>query len=156
MGSAMCHLLGRHYLWSGSKFKVSWSELVMSILKSMNNSKKGDQRFPTFLGRFMVFQKHKEGIYNFISSISDIYSSVLIFHIIQTVVIKINSRSMSFELNMCLGKESNLASEVASSEELIANLVNCYSCQKFSLYCYSKFSVQPPASKSHYMFCLPE
>ena len=55
-------------------------------------------------------------------------SSVLVFHIMQTVVIKINSISMSFELNMCLRKESSLASEVASSEELIATLVNCSSC----------------------------
>lgn len=51
-------------------------------------------------------------------------SSILVFHIIQTVVIKINSRSMFFELNICLRKESSLASEVASSEELIATLVN--------------------------------
>lgn len=55
-------------------------------------------------------------------------SSVLIFNIIQTVVIKINSRSMSFEVNICSRKESGLASEVASSEELIAALVNCSSC----------------------------
>jgi len=49
-------------------------------------------------------------------------SSVLISHVMQTVVTKINSRSMSFELNMCLRKESNLASDVASSEEFIATL----------------------------------
>lgn len=55
-------------------------------------------------------------------------SSVLIFHVTQTVIIKTNSRSMSFELNVCLRVESNLASEVASSEELIATLVNCSSC----------------------------
>lgn len=55
-------------------------------------------------------------------------SSVLVCHITQAAVIKISSRSMYFELNMCLRKESNLASEVASSEELIATLINCSSC----------------------------
>lgn len=53
-------------------------------------------------------------------------SPVLVFHIMQTAVIKINSRSMSFEL--CLRKESSLASEVASCKDLIATLINCSSC----------------------------
>lgn len=35
-------------------------------------------------------------------------SSVLILHIMQAVVIKINLKLMSSELNMCLRKESSL------------------------------------------------
>lgn len=48
-------------------------------------------------------------------------ASILILHIIQAVVIKFKLKLMSFELNICLRKE------IASSEELIATLVNCSS-----------------------------
>lgn len=51
-------------------------------------------------------------------------STVRISPNMQTLVIKINSRSMSFQLSMDLKNGSSLASGVVGSKESVATLVN--------------------------------